>query len=250
MKRCVVLLCVLLWTLIPQPVAAWVSTSSANITIEVTGWVADTPGFFTITYISDTELELSWIMGNGAVNTMVRAAFGRLPDSRTDGYLVYYGNSTLASDTALDLDEIALPVYYRAWSENALGVWEEVGTSGFMEGPGMKLIALVVLCLGMLVFAWHMKKVSLMFMSLMCWMGFTAYMYTLTSATWDYYRVLAWFGIGMSLLTVYQVITVTLHSRGVLETPVEPNEEFVNEYGKMVDSMNALRVLRPRKHRA
>jgi hypothetical protein len=163
---------------------------------------------------------------------------------------VYYGNSTVASDTALDLDEIALPVYYRAWSENALGIWEEVGTSGFMEGPGMKLIALVVLCLGMLIFAWHMKKVSLMFMSLMCWMGFTAYMYTLTSATWDYYRVLAWFGIGMSLLTVYQVITVTLHGRTVSGVSIEPDEEFLNEYGKMVDGINQLRTLRPRKHRA
>lgn len=249
MKRCVVVLCALLWVLTPQPVAAWVSTSSVNITIEVTGWVADTPGLFTITYISDTELELSWIKGNGAVNTMVRAAFGRLPSSRTDGYLVYYGNSTVASDTALDLDEIALPVYYRAWSENALGVWEEVGTSGFMEGPGMKLIALVVLCVSMFVFAWHTRKVSLLFISIMCWLGFTAYNFGLSDGTMDVYRMLAWVGIAMALLLVYQAISVQASNRKALPAEKAPDQAFLDDFDQMVSGVNRLRVLRPRRRR-
>ena len=124
MRWRVPLFTVLLLLLIPMPARA---DSSTNITIEVTGWICAAPGGFTITYISDTQLDLTWTVGLGANNTMIRAAYGREPTSRTDGYLVYYGNATFASDTALNLDEIALPIYYRAWSETASGVWEDTG---------------------------------------------------------------------------------------------------------------------------
>ena len=236
---------VLLALLIPTPVQA-ATSSSANITITATGYICNAPGGFTITYISDTELELSWTPGVGANNTMVRAAYGREPESRTDGYLVYYGNATVASDTALNLDEVASPIYYRAWSQSASGAWEETGSSDFLEGPALKLIAFVILCMSVMIWGWRIKKVSVLFISLMCWMGFAAYMYSIGSASWDYYRIFALVGVGMSVLCVFQVINVYKLRPGP-EPETDAGQAFADDFGKMSDQINAMRMLRPRR---
>lgn len=240
MKHLVALLLCVVGLLVPVPVSAWETTGSANITITVVGWIADTPGLFTVTYISDTELELSWIKGYGADNTMIRAAYGRMPTDRDDGYLVYYGDGTTVSDTAIDLDEMALPVYYRAWSQSVGGAWEEVGASSFMEGPGMKLVALVILCLGMLAFAWHMRKVSLLFVSLMCWLGFTAYAFGLSDGTMDFYRILAWIGIAMAFLSVYQVVNMLIRNRPEPEPDVDPTVAAWQDMADMKRQMDIM----------
>ncbi len=224
----------------PLPIMA-ASTGSVNITIYAAGYTCTFPGGFTTTYISDTEVELSWVAGLGANNTMVRAAYGRLPADRTDGYLVYYGNSTVASDTALNLDDTASIIYYRAWSESAAGAWEDTGTSGFMEGPAMKLIAIVLLCVAIMVWAWQKKQVSLLFISLMCWLGFTAYMYSIGSADWDYYRIFAWAGIGLVLITVYQVIIVQMNNKNTMIFDPDPNVEHWQDVGEMQRQVGMIR---------
>jgi len=240
MRWHVPLLIALLAVFVPATHVA-ANTAYANITITVAGWACDYPGAFTVTYISDTEVELSWVAGLAANNTMVRAAYGRIPASRTDGYLVYYGSNTTATDTALNLDDTASTIYYRAWSESATGIWEDVGATGFMEGPAMKLIAFVIICLGMMVFAWHTRKTSMLFMSVGCWAAWTAYNFGLSDGTFDYYRMFAWVGIGLIVLCLLQAISVNNANRPKPEPEVEPHIKMWQDYNRMREQTEMMR---------
>ena len=77
--------------------------TSADITITASGYICGAPGGFTITYVNDYEVQLDWSVGDNAVNTMVRAAYGHFPADITDGYQVYYGNGTTTNDDATSL---------------------------------------------------------------------------------------------------------------------------------------------------
>ena len=102
-------------------------------------------------------------------------------------------------------------------------------------------LAVVGLCLGMMMFAWYMRRVALLFMSLLCWMGFTAYMYSLGTAAWDYYRVFAWVGIGMSAMTVFQIISVRVHSGPEPEPEVDPTVAMWQRQDEMHRQINMMR---------
>lgn len=136
----------LIFTLIPSVVLA---DDSEEVTVTVTGYVVGIPGEFTVTYVNDYEVQLSWEKPEDAEKTMVRAAIGRMPESRTDGYLLYYGEGESCIDTATNLDEVATPVYYRAWSQRADGAWEEQGAGGSVWGYGVTLVAQAIFILGL-----------------------------------------------------------------------------------------------------
>jgi len=109
-------------------------------------------------------------------------------------------------------------------------------------------LAVIALCLGMAVLAWYMKKASLMFMSILCWMGFTAYMYSLVTLTaFDYHRVFAWVGIGMAVLSVLQAISFRAKSTVVPE--MTPHEKFLDGYDKMTAQVNQFNSFRQRRRR-
>lgn len=118
--------------------------NSAEVVVTATGYICEAPGGFTIIYISDYELGLSWVKGEDAVNTMVRVKDGSTPTSRADGNLIYYGEETYASDTGLNFQESTGSRYYRAWSQNEAGVWEEAGATNFMENPNLTFIGLII----------------------------------------------------------------------------------------------------------
>ncbi len=169
--------------------------SSDNITVTATGFVCEAPGGFTVTYISDYEVGLSWTKGEGAENTMVRAAYGRTPESREDGYLVYYGDEEYCSDTAVNLDETASRVIYRAWHQNANGIWEEGETTGFVEGIGVTTIAYVVLAIGLTsIAAW--KKQFILYTA--ACIGLLLIALFLAQTSWA-------FGIPIGLLSAYML---------------------------------------------
>ena len=130
------------------PVISARADTSADVTITASGYVCGAPGGFTITYVTDYEVQLDWTVGADAVNTMVRAAYGHFPTDITDGYQVYYGNGTTCNDDATSL---AAPdiVYYRAWSQNAAGLWNEVTYAEDDTGDIMSVSFLFVgwLCL-------------------------------------------------------------------------------------------------------
>lgn len=125
-----------------------------DVEITVYAWVVGSPSGLTLTYINDQEIELEWAKGEDAQNTMVRAKYGSAPTSRTDGYLVYYGDGTSCTDTEVDLDELSedyfddeamdFNIYYRLWSQNEGGAWEPFGISDLLENPNVTLLALFI----------------------------------------------------------------------------------------------------------
>ena len=176
MKK-LVILCAVFMSLFPSPVSAG---TTADITITATGIVIGAPGGFTLTYVSDYEIQIDWSKALGAENTMVRAAVGRYPTDITDGYLVYYGDGVTATDTGISLDETAAPVYYRAWSQTALGVWSPVWAEGLMEGIGVIIVGIAALILVALIamgLAWQMKTMMFAIVGtfVMLMTGFFAY---------------------------------------------------------------------------
>lgn len=133
--------------LILMPATTVLADTSDEVTVVAMGFICGSPSGLTATYLSETNVQLDWVKGEGAANTVVVAKYGSAPSSRSDGYIVYSGNGTQGYDTGVNLDETATYVWYKAWSQNAAGVWEIVGSNtAFIGGTGMILIALFLLC--------------------------------------------------------------------------------------------------------
>lgn len=156
------LLCLIIAILlIVVPVTAVQAESSDGVTVIAVGWICGSPGNFTLTYISDHEIGISWVKGEDAENTLIRASYGRAPQSRLEGYLVYYGAGTYCSDTGVSLDETIVPVIYRAWSQRADGIWAEDYAEGNIGGESMALIAQYVFIIGLAGLAMWQKHIIL-----------------------------------------------------------------------------------------
>lgn len=179
----IILLPILLWAI---PVQAG---SSDTVVITATGWVCEAPGGFTVTYVNDYEVGLSWAKGEDAINTMVRAAYGRMPESRTDGYLVYYGEESYCSDTAVNLDETMANIYYRAWAQNDAGTWGEGSASGLLENMAVQQIAGVIFIISITALALWRKGIMLYIAGNLVCFFFSARWFTLswqTGTGWEY----------------------------------------------------------------
>ena len=117
---------------------------------------------------------------------------------------------------------------------------------------------LVILCIAMMGVGLQQRSVPLMFASIMCWLGFAAYMqeqWTATNATaptaiWTSDRMFMWVGIALAVLSVFFILRFyhLFDHTEVLE--VSSEDTFVNEFGDMVDKVNRMRSLRPRRRRA
>lgn len=125
----------------------------SSVDIGITATPSLTTGIinFTITYVSDTQLDLDWGFSGDAVNIMIRAQYGAYPDdipnedtAPTDGYLVYYGGDTSASDTSMNFDESPGVLYYKAWGQKADGKWYVNTSTDSEESRQMTLIALFI----------------------------------------------------------------------------------------------------------
>ena len=71
-------------------------------------------------YPDATYIDLSWLKGVGAVNTLVRYNVGSYPSSTADGNLVYSGPASAYTHTGLTS---GTTYYYRSWSDDGLGVY-------------------------------------------------------------------------------------------------------------------------------
>jgi len=181
------------------------------VTITVQAWVVTAPSGFTLTYISDTAIQIDWIKGVAAENTMIRAAYGHAPEDRTDGYLVYYGDGTTYIDDAVDLATPSI-IYYRAWSEDAGGGWSVLfttGDTGGMMSLSFFFIGLLILALTLTALFFFLKHGILGYGAAGGWalLGFTAFQSSTSTnpaEITDTYMALFWlciaFAIGCSLL--------------------------------------------------
>jgi len=209
--------------LIPAPVEA----ASADVVITAQGYVVGVPGGFTITYISDYEVGISWTKGEGAENTLVRAAIGRMPENRNDGYEVYYGTGTTATDW-VNMETLSVPIYYKSWSQTAGGAWEEGGSdTRQVEGVSMILIAFIALALGLTIATFALKsgRAILAFAGAGAWMLLGVYSYTRFTTLWDIYYALFWLSMGM----VFACVLVPAILREKKEEDI--SVEDIDEYG-------------------
>lgn len=111
---------------------------------------------FTIVYVSDTQLDLSWTLGDNVTGIMIRGKYGGYPtdiassnETPSDGYLVYYGSGNTTSDTSMDFDQNPGPIFYKAWAQRGDGTWVMFPSQGWKESNVMTLIAVILLCLGL-----------------------------------------------------------------------------------------------------
>ena len=152
--------------------------TSSHVTVTAYGFIAGTPGGFSVTYVSDWEVELDWVPGNGSTETMVRAAFGRQPTSPTDGYLVYSGSNSSCIDTAVSLTN-SEPIYYSAWAKGPGGVYTSLYASGNTEGlmsASFLFIGWIILSLGLTFLAFKVKLMLFRMAPAISWAGLGIYL--------------------------------------------------------------------------
>ncbi|MBE3085824.1 MAG: hypothetical protein IMZ64_06360, partial [Bacteroidetes bacterium] len=141
---------------------------------------------FLITYISDTQMDLSWTFVAGVTNIMIRSKDGGypndIPNSTTapsDGNLVYYGNDLSFSDTSMDFDEGTLIRYYKAWAQKADGTWYVNTSTSSKESRAMALIALLGFALVISGFAVMKREVVIGIVATGAWL--VVFLYTRTN---------------------------------------------------------------------
>ena len=115
---------------------------------------------------------------------------------------------------------------------------------------------LVVLCIAIMAVALQQRSVGIMFVAMMCWLGFAAYMaeqwgiaYAAdnTTPTWTSDRMFMWVGIALSVLCVFFVLKFNnwIGRPKIIEVP--PEDVFVDEYSDMMDRIGRFRRLKPRR---
>jgi len=130
-----------------------------NITVTANPRVAGSVSNFTITYVDEKTIEFGWGFYGDASKIMIRGKVGAYPDgisdpnvAPSDGYLVYYGNATSASDVSWMMGSVARPVYYAAWAQRADGTWYTDKSTRWMENTllimaGLGIFLLLAVCL-------------------------------------------------------------------------------------------------------
>ncbi len=152
--------------------------TSTNITITFTPLTSEGINSFLITYVSDTDILLSWTLGASVDKIMVRAKYGEYPanipdinTAPTDGYLVYYGNGTEVHDTSMNFDENAGVLYYRAWAQQADGTWNMNTSSGSKESKEVVLIALLFAPIALAGLGAGLKNGMLCYLAIPLWLA-------------------------------------------------------------------------------
>lgn len=203
-----------------------VLADSPSVTVTVSASVVGIPGGFTVTYVNDEQVDLSWTMPAGATNVMVRSATGRPPESRTDGNLVYYGDAESCSDTSVSLDETLVPVYYRAWSETAEGAWSPMFAEGNIEGVGMTIFAVVAIVLALMAMGFIFKNGILFLASALGWVLFAFLMYGKVFDNAALNTGLLMFGGAMALVTAFLALNMMMKDRPRKLTSEDEQEAY------------------------
>lgn len=150
-------------------VLVWAANPVVVITVQA--WVVGNPDGLTLTYISDTEIHIEWEPNPAADITMVRAAYGHLPEDTEDGYEVYRGVGTNCTDDAVDLATPSI-IYYRGWSGDVGGNWTAYfgsADTGGMMSLSFLFLTLVALSFGLFVIAFRWKDMLLSYASALTW---------------------------------------------------------------------------------
>lgn len=190
---------------------------SEDVSIHARPYIAGAPVGFTLTYITDTNILIEWTKGDGADNTMIRAKFGEYPQDINDGYLVYEGSGETCNDTALNLDETASNIYYRAWSQSG-GLWAEYDYSeGYMEPIAMMLIFLGLMALTPTIMAYVLKRSSVAIIGLLFWIILSVYAYTRIDLQGDVYWGIFIGAFFMGVMSIFEALLINRQNKPVAE---------------------------------
>jgi hypothetical protein len=232
--RWLLLLPLLLIWLLPIGVALAGSPTDV-VTINAYGYIVASPSNLVLTKVNDHQVDVSWVKGWDATNTMVRAKYGAIPTDVGDGYQVYYGAGTTASDFSVNLDMDDTTIYYKAWSQRADLVYEGsiFGIFSSIRGIGMTLIALILLPIALLTLAYVFKRPTLTWASAICWVVLSVYSYQqATKPLWttvDIYNILFLVSVLMTLFCVIESMLMRPRREDGEPDPLSSDEEFAKE---------------------
>jgi len=138
---------------------------------------------FTVTYVSDTEVDLNWTYDAIVSNVMVRAKWGSYPanppnsaTAPSDGYLVYYGSGLSAVDTSMNFNNNPDTLYYSIWGQKGDGSWYLIPSQGSEESREMIGLLLGFLAVSLLIAGLVLKKSWVMWFSIPFWVILSIYM--------------------------------------------------------------------------
>jgi hypothetical protein len=245
------------------------ASDTATVTVSLIPFVTGGISNFTITYINDSQIDLTWILGAGTDNIMVRGKYGEYPadipnniTTPSDGYLVYYGNNLSASDVLVNLDDpgdanvsdtsdTPFTIYYKAWGQNSDGTWQTITLSGFEEGEIMLLIAILISCVGLTVGGFALRRAAIAMLGAGFWLANIVYCFVKTASMWDAYYVIGFISIAGVIVCVLDGAMILTHKEEKEEEQDDGLDPDVRELMKdrelMYRESNALRG-RPTRH--
>ena len=241
--------------LLPIPVAA-----GNHITVVAVPNINGGIVSFTATVITDTQVQLDWVMKSNTVAVIVRAKYSTMPISRTDGYLVYSGDLNTATDTSMNLDETAGFLYYRIWAQNNMGVWLDTdvniqNTEGLNVGAlannlllGIIAFLAVVLNIGAFVVGKRFLAVlATLFWVILGVIGYVMQTITTTASLAPIYYAIFWAGMGMGIASILEAATMKDKDTQTVTELVEPLERqsdleiFGQKMAKQRQQLTAMR---------
>jgi hypothetical protein len=140
MRWLLLLLLAVIAGLLFSPAVAFAQTSQ-GVEITASGNVTfGCPSHLIITEVTEVEIRFSW---NPPVNgtTVLRGAYGRAPESITDGFSVYEGNASThtywpGAELFIVRDVYDHPVIYRAWAYWGNGTYSDCYTEATLPAGG------------------------------------------------------------------------------------------------------------------
>lgn len=209
MRKWIGVIVAILWVLCLSVLP--VSANTQVVTVYATPLISSGIIGFTITYVSDTRLDLNWGFSGNATGIMIRAKYGQYPTdipneltTPTDGYLVYSGNGTSISDTSMDFNQNLGILYYAAWAQKADGTWFTSPSKGWKESREMLLIAFIFLSLALMAIAYWVKRPAIGVAAGVSWLLLGLYNLSVSVTTWDIYYDLFVMGIAMFIASLIE----------------------------------------------
>lgn len=207
--RLLILIVISIFLIVPAvPVSA---DTTANVTITAVGVVVGAASGFTVTYIDDYTIGMSWINPLGADAIKIIAKYGSAPEAPvaglepTDGWVLYEGIGTYVEQQLLD------NMYYLACAQVG-GVWSPLYTEGVVEQPIMTALTgllgnfLTLLIAGALIFvAFWQRSNFLQIIAGFVAIGFGIYWITVNANFLYVIESVAVVGVGLYMMLMVGV---------------------------------------------
>jgi hypothetical protein len=228
MRRFLIIILCIIGFILSTPIPAYAATSS-HVTVTAYGYICDIPGGFTLTYISDYEIQIDWIKGNGSINTMIRSGIYGYPLNISDGSLVYIGNGTTCIDTVNIIDN---NLFYSAWSQSVGGAWTGLYAKkedSFMSQSYM-FMGMIVIAIAVTFFAFKARHILINLGAAISWLSILLFVFSndksfVISNPWVTAFSLGLFCLIIGVLVMYLGKEIDQYGRMVKRQKDDRNDE-------------------------